>query len=269
MQHSTLYTLCFAAAVCLACSVLVSGSAVGLRSFQERNAELEIQRNVLAVSGAAPAGEKLSAEAVAAYFGDDKAIRVRLVDLATGDYPEDEAQIREGYEAKKLLTDPSLRKVLADPEMSGEAPPNPARVLRLPEYAMLYQVVKDGAVDRMLLPVYGTGLWSTLRGLLAMDADGATIRGITFYEHAETPGLGGEIDNPKWQALWDGRVAFDEAGRPIVEVVKGAARTDSEVDGLSGATLTSRGVTHLVQFWLGDAGYGPYLAKVRQEGSGT
>lgn len=269
MQHSTLYTLVFAAAVCLACSVFVAGSAVTLRSLQERNVELDIQKNVLAVSGVAEAGAKLSAAQVEGYFGPDKDVRSRLVDLTTGDYAPDEAKLLEQYKSDKLLTDPTLRKVLDIPSMSREAPPNAARVLRLPQYALVYEVVKDGKIARVLLPVYGKGLWSTLRGMLALEPKADMIKGLTFYEQAETPGLGGEISNPKWQALWDGRTALDAQGKPIIRVVKGTATKDNEVDGLSGATLTSRGVTNLMQFWLGESGYGPYLAKLRQQGSNT
>ncbi len=256
MQYSTLYTLVFAAVVCLICSVLVSGSAVVLRARQEQNAMFDKQQNVLVVAGLVEPGERLSVAEVRERF--EGSIRERLVDLATGDYPADEAQALEDYD---------LAKALADPALSSEAPANPARVLRVPNYARVYQVMKGEQVDRYVLPVTGKGLWSTLNGLLAIDADGATIRAITFYEHAETPGLGGEVDNPEWKALWDGRAAFDNAGQPAIKVVKGRAKGPSEVDGLSGATLTSRGVTNLVQFWLGGNGFGPYLAKIRQQGS--
>ena len=120
---------------------------------------------------------------------------------------------------------------------------------------------------KVALPIEGKGLWSTLYGFLVLGSDGATIRGITFYQHGETPGLGGEIDNLDWKALWDGRQAFDADGRPVIEVVKGKASGPTEVDGLSGATLTSRGVTNLVRFWLGDNGFGPYLEQFRAAGS--
>ena len=111
-------------------------------------------------------------------------------------------------------------------------------------------------------------LWSTLYGFLALDARTFEIQGITFYQHGETPGLGGEIDNPKWKALWPGKRAFDENMNPVIEVVKGQASADNEVDGLSGATMTSRGVTNLLRFWLGENGYGPYLKWFRTAGKG-
>jgi len=125
--------------------------------------------------------------------------------------------------------------------------------------------MKDGAVEKMILPIEGKGLWSTLYGFLALDADARTIRGITFYQHGETPGLGGEVDNPGWKARWAGRQAFDEQGEVRIEVLKKEAGPPEEdpyhVDGLSGATITSRGVNELVRFWLGPNGFKPYIER--------
>jgi len=137
-----------------------------------------------------------------------------------------------------------------------------------PEGLTVYEVREDGRLDMVVLPVEGKGLWSTLYGFLALDADTTTIRGLAFYQHGETPGLGGEVENPKWTALWVGRKAYDERWRPAIEVVKGQAGAPAEdphrVDGLSGATITSNGVSRLIERWLGDEGYGPYLAEVRK-----
>ena len=117
-------------------------------------------------------------------------------------------------------------------------------------------------------PRFGRGLWSTLYGFIALDADLVTIEGITFYEHKETPGLGGEVDNPKWKDLWTGRRAFGEDNEPRIAVIRGRAGPPSEdpyrVDGLAGATMTSRGVGRLVRFWLGDDGFGAYLKTLRK-----
>ncbi len=125
----------------------------------------------------------------------------------------------------------------------------------------------------LVLPVEGYGLWSTLYGFIALEADLTTIRGITFYQHGETPGLGGEVDNPNWKRKWVGRKAFGPEGEVKIHVVKGLAGPPSEdpyeVDGLSGATITSRGVSHLVQFWLGEQGFGPFLEKLEQKGTTT
>ena len=105
-------------------------------------------------------------------------------------------------------------------------------------------------------------------GFLALDADLRTIRGFGFYEHGETPGLGGEVDNPLWKSQWQGKLAFDEAWETRITVLKGKVNPNNpnaqfQVDGLSGATITARGVRDLLKFWLGEDGFGPFLAKMR------
>ena len=253
-QHSTFYTLKFAAAVCIVCSLLVSTSAVTLKKRQEANALLEKQRSVLYTAGVLQPGQSASRGEIAALFGN---IEPKIIELSTGTLSD--AVDPQGYDPARALKDPAL---------SAEAPPNAAQIRRLPKYALVYEVLRDGEVDMLVLPIEGKGLWSTLYGFLALDSDTQTIRGITFYQHGETPGLGGEIDNPKWKALWIGRKAFDSNGNVAITVIKGTAGRPEDdphrVDGLSGATLTSRGVSHLVQFWLGEHGYGPFLEKFRQ-----
>jgi Na+-transporting NADH:ubiquinone oxidoreductase subunit C len=132
-------------------------------------------------------------------------------------------------------------------------------------------VVKKSETDatpRMyIFPIRGKGLWSTLRGFFAIDTDIKTVRGITYYEHAETPGLGGEVDNPEWKRKWPGKIAFDDAGKVIIRVTKNVS-TNSDIDALSGSTITSNGVTNMLRFWLGPDGFGPYLSRI-QPGSST
>ena len=128
----------------------------------------------------------------------------------------------------------------------------------------------DGeTLELVVLPVEGLGLWSTLYGFIALDADLETVRGLSFYEHGETPGLGGEVDNPRWKALWPGRKVLADA-EPRIEVVRGRAGSTDEdpyrVDGLAGATMTGRGVTNLLRFWLGEEGFRPYFERLRIEG---
>jgi Na+-transporting NADH:ubiquinone oxidoreductase subunit C len=147
-----------------------------------------------------------------------------------------------------------------------------ALIKRREQFTTIYQVEKDGELESLILPIRGYGLWSTMHGFLAIKPDLNTVVGLGFYQHAETPGLGGEIDNPKWRALWPGKTLFDEAGKPIVTVLKGGVDPSSpdaghQVDALAGATLTSDGVDRLLKFWLGEQGFGPYLAKLRQQGA--
>ncbi|MCK5551203.1 MAG: FMN-binding protein, partial [Hyphomicrobiaceae bacterium] len=120
----------------------------------------------------------------------------------------------------------------------------------------------------------GKGLWGTLYGFIALDADLNTVKGLTFYEHKETPGLGAEVDNRTWKDLWPERLVYGDNGldgEVMLRVIKGAvARRDEQphdVDGLSGATLTSRGVSNLLQYWLGDDGFKPYFKKFKEERS--
>ena len=201
--------------------------------------------------------EQLSPDEVRARY--DKNIKARLVDLATGEYVDD-------VDANSF----DQRKATKDPERSKVAPPNLAQVTRVPNRGLVYHVLENGQVKTVILPIVGKGLWSTMYGFLALKSDVNTISGITFYEHGETPGLGGEVENPKWQALWPGRKAFDGKGKVAVKVIKGNAGAPAEdphrVDGLSGATITSRGVSATLAFWLGDTGYGPYLKRFRGTG---
>ena len=128
--------------------------------------------------------------------------------------------------------------------------------------------MRDGNdISKVILPVHGPGLFSTLYGLLALEGDFSTVAGLTYYEHGDTPGLGGEVGNPDWQALWVGKAVFDDDGDVRLEVVKGSVDAASpnaihQVDGLSGATLTSQGVTNMMQYWLGADGFGPFLARM-------
>ena len=259
-QYSNAYVVGFATAVCLVCSIVVSTSAVALRDRQDRNKVLDRQTQVLVVAGLLEEGQKASAEDVEALFEEN--IQTRVVNLDTGEY--DDSVNAATYDQRKASKDPAL---------SHGAPTNKAGITRLPIYSLVYRRIEDGAVTSLILPIEGKGLWSTLYGFIALAPDTTTIRGITFYEHGETPGLGGEVDNPNWKALWVGRRAYDDDWQPAIEVMKGfagpAEKDPYRVDGLSGSTLTARGVTNLVRFWLGENGFDPYLERLRAEGSSS
>lgn len=250
MEHNSRYIVLFAAAVCGVCSIFVASAAVLLEDRQDENRLLDVQEKVLTVAGLKAAGEELSDATIRQLF--DKNMIAEVVDVASG-------QLAEDVDAAKF----DQQAVARDPETSSVPPANKAKVLRVPNQALVYRVEEAGEVQAIVLPVEGTGLWGTLYGYIALEADGRTINGITFYKHKETPGLGGEVDNPRWKALWKGRQAFDENGDVRITVKKGIAgppETDPyQVDGLSGASITSRGVTNLLAFWLGDEGFGPYL----------
>jgi Na+-transporting NADH:ubiquinone oxidoreductase subunit C len=140
-----------------------------------------------------------------------------------------------------------------------------ADIRRRANTAVVYLVKDQDEVQKVILPMHGKGLWSMMYAFVAVETDGNTVSAITYYEQGETPGLGGEVENPTWRAQWVGKKLFDGNQKPAIKIVKGGAPQGSEhgVDGLSGATLTSNGVQHTFDFWLGDKGFGPFLAKVR------
>ncbi|MEE9384956.1 MAG: Na(+)-translocating NADH-quinone reductase subunit C [Nannocystaceae bacterium] len=256
--HSTGYIFGFATVVCLVCSVFVSAAAVLLKPKQDENKILDRQKKVLIVAGLLREDERVAAAEITERFDDN--IVARVVDLKSGAYADDvDAASFDQLRASK------------ESSTSRQAPKNAAKVARLPHRALVYQVQERGQVRKLILPIEGKGLWSTLYGFVALAGDTNTIEGITFYKHGETPGLGGEIDNPAWKALWKGRRVSDDAGKLSIEVVKGSAGPPADdphrVDGLSGATITSRGVSYLVQFWLGEHGFAPYLAGFRESRS--
>lgn len=253
MRHSAAYTILFAGAVCIVCAVLVSTSAVSLSGRQQLNAQLDKQKNVLYAAGLADPSEPLGRGEILKRFENIRAI---VIDLASGEETDiDPATFDQA-------------KAAADPEAGREAPANRSAIKRIPRHALVYHVMRNGEAAMCVIPIEGYGLWSTLYGFLAVGRDGNTIRGLTFYQHGETPGLGGEVDNPKWKALWPGRLIYDQAGNPAIRVVKGRAGNPREaphrVDGLSGATITGNGVSMMLEFWLGEHGFRKYLWKFRE-----
>ncbi len=249
-RDSTSNTLIVAIGVSLVCSILVSTAAISLRPVQEVNAAAFRQAIVLQVAGLYD-----PERSVAEQF---ESIEIRIVDLETGEFADiDPAD----FDAEAAANDPA---------MSIEIPAGDdiASLKRRARYAPVYLVSEGGQLSQVILPVRGKGLWSTLYGFLSVAPDGNTVRGLRFYEHAETPGLGDKIDDPTWQAQWEGLQLLGADGNPQVEVVRGMAPagTTHQVDGLSGATLTGNGVENLVRFWTGNQGFGPFLARLGSEG---
>ena len=254
---STRYTFVFATLVCVVCALLIAVSAVGLKQRQDLNALLYRQKNVLLAGGLVKPDEELSQrELLNAFVGN---IQVRLVDLATGELLPVGQPDPVAYDQRKARN---------DPEQSRPAPPNNAGVARLPKYGTVYFVMKEGKVRLVVLPIEGAGMWGAIYGFLALEPDGNTVRGLTYYEQKETPGLGGEIGNPKWLAVWNGRKVYNDRWEPQLTVIKGRAgppdKDPLRVDGLSGATITSNAVSRLTAFWMSNEGWGRFLKRLRE-----
>lgn len=249
-------TLLVAFLVCVVCGVVVATAAVSLRPVQNENKLIDKRMNILQAAGMYEAGVDVNEQFAT--------IERKFVDIDTGDYVD----MPESYDQRKAAKDPkqSVR-------LSGDV--DKASIKSQAKVAEVYLAKDDnGELSRIILPVHGYGLWSTLYGFLALEPDANTVAGLGFYEHAETPGLGGEVDNPKWKALWHGKKLFGEQGEVEIQVIKGTVEANTpnaehKVDGLAGATLTSNGVNNLLRFWVGENGFGPYLQRMQQESNVT
>ena len=253
-------TISVALTLCLVCSVLVSAVAVGLKPAQIENARLDRNKNILVAAGMYDA-ESDTADDVAERFKD---FDVEIIDLSKGSYVDDEAlkaagiPDRNAYDASQATKNKALSEDLGNDD--------PAGIGRKPKYAKVY-VKKDdaGKPEMVVLPIQGYGLWGTIYGFLTLESDMNTIKGISFYEHKETPGLGARIEEPEWRAKWSGIHSYDENGNVATGVTKAGTLKENWVDGISGATLTGRGVSNMIQFWVGEQGYKPYLDTLRKE----
>lgn len=260
-------TFAIAVWLCLVCAVLVSFSAVALKPLQVHNKELDMKKNILDVAGLLQEGSNIDSA-----FSEK--IEAKIVNLETGDYVED-MNVAE-YDQRKAAKDPALSVAIPKDK-------DIAHIRVKAKFAKVFLVKESGAIKSIILPINGYGLWSTLYGFLSLDPDGQTVQSINFYDQAETPGLGGEVVNPNWRALWKGKKVYAESeqaslekgligeaeiGEPALALIKGVVDNTKpgsqyQVDGLAGASLTSTGVTNLVRYWMSKEGFAPYLAKVR------
>jgi len=250
-------TIKVALVVCVVCSIFISSAAVILKPFQVANKILDRNMNILIAAGMFDPALN-SKDEVNALFAE---FTPRIVDLDSGAFMADEQLSQLGidlqsYDDRAAQSDPAFSDVLAEED-------DVADIKRRVRYATVYLVeAADGTLQTIVLPVSGYGLWGTMYGYLALKGDGNTVTGIGFYDHKETPGLGGEITNPRWKALWPGKQIFDANGAVALRTVKGNGTGVHEVDGLSGASLTTRGVGNLIAFWMGPKGFGPFLTNV-------
>ncbi len=244
--------------LCVACSLMVSTAAVALKEVQGRNKILDRQRNIIAAAGLHENPNSMSANEVSDFFKPER-IEQKLVDLATGKYEENPEIANDKYDERKAAKDEKLNATIKSERFN-------IGISKREKYAWVYLIKGDGGkLEQVVLPIYGKGLWSTMYGFVAIKSDLKTINGLTYYEHGETPGLGGEVDNKKWKSMWIGKQIWngemdDENLR--VGVAKGTPTGENAnfmVDGLSGATITSRGVDSMLKYWLSSDAFGPFL----------
>lgn len=234
---STRYTFIFAVIVCVVSAVMLSVFSEGLRPQKELNEELDVKKNILkAVVLKDPITPKMKG-----------------------------AEILNVYNSK-------IEEIVIDKEGNVVAGKTPKQLTEKDkDLYPLYIYKEDGRVMAYAFPVVGQGLWSTLYGYLAVEADATTIRGVTFYKHGETPGLGGEIEKEWFQNNFKGKTVYSVKEHKLTPtvVVKGRAadvvgkdELGYHVDGITAATLTGKGVTELMARWI--TVYDAYLSKLRK-----
>lgn len=244
-------TIGVAILVALVSSVLVSVTAVTLKPLQDANLDAERQARMEGMLDTLPSLRDLMTES-----GVD-ALETRMVDLSEGRFaPRIDAA---SYDRRAAAEDPQTSIALpVEADVAG--------LKRRANYAPVYLLDREGELMLIVLPVHGLGYQSVIRALLALEPDLNTIAAFTVVEQAETPGLGARIGDASWHALWPGKQIADEGGTIEISVVRGEASGPHQVDGISGATRTGDAITHILQFWLGDYGFGPFLDRLQQEG---
>ena len=266
-KNSPINVIILAVVLCVVCSLVVSTAAVGLKSFQDKNVALDRKVNLLQVTGFEDLG---SADEINALF--DERFDVEIIDLETGEPALKEAMEALNKAGKKLTSEEetldkysqvwaskSKKKSVSD-ELSKDE--DIIQIKYREKFSHVYIMKSEsGEIEKYVFPVRGYGLWSMMKGFLAVEPDLKTIAGLTFYEQAETPGLGGEIKSAKFKAQWPGKQIYGDDGNVRVQVVKAAPDDEYSIDALTGATITSNGVSKMMKYWLGEEGFGPYIKK--------
>lgn len=257
-KDSVLGTILVAFGVCLVCAIVVSAAAVSLKPAQDANIERDRQMNILSAAGLLKEGVSVEEQFAS--------VQTKVVDLRSGEYTDavDSATYNHLKAAKTVGDLSSGFDELGTDDI--------AKISRRENYSVVYLIDDaNGNLDKVILPVRGYGLWSTMQGFIALEKDLTTVAGIGFFAHKETPGLGGEIDNPAWKQLWPGKNVYGDSptsGNVSLSVIKGAvipgsSTADYQIDGLAGATLTTKGVDNMIKFWLGKNGFASFLANLK------
>ena len=222
------YTLIFTSCVTIVLGIIIAITADNLRERQEINEELDIKKNILYALG---------------YKQNiDNPWTNKIVESLYNNSINEIYLDRKGTVYQK----------------QEDIEKNPLKI---------YQRMDNGLITGYAIPIEGKGLWGTMYGYFAIEPDAVTVKGITFYRHKETPGLGGEVDKEWFKNNFIGKRLVDNDGKLVsIEVIKGfVSEKDPEayrkVDGISGATITGKGVTNFLKKDLDK--YEPYFKKIR------
>jgi Na+-transporting NADH:ubiquinone oxidoreductase subunit C len=228
------------------CALLVSGATVILRPIQTANRAAEEQARIETLVRGIPGMAALLEEA-------GGTLSTVVIDLDTGRAATD-------------VTPATLETALADPAnwTALDAGKDLAGLGQRPDIAQVFLLRQGETVSLILLPLAAQGYNGRIEAILALQGDMNTVAGIAVTRHAETPGLGGRIEEAAWQADWPGTEIRDPGGEIRFAVARGTSSTRYEVDGITGATRTSNAVTRMVRFWLGSDGYGPLIDAIKR-----
>ncbi|OUS30368.1 Na(+)-translocating NADH-quinone reductase subunit C [Thalassotalea sp. 42_200_T64] len=251
-KESFFGTVSFVIIVCLVCAALVSVSAVKLKPLQTANKLLDQQTKILEAAGLLELGTEKGIVATYSQF-----VTAKMIDLKTGEYIDGNPDM---FDERRDARD-ETKSVKPENDIAG--------INRRANSAVVYLVTDgSGSVNTVILPIVGSGLWDLMYGFIGFEPDLNTVKSVVYSDHKETPGLGAEVMNPRWKALWPGKKMYDEQNNIAIQIVKGGAKKGDihGVDALSGATLTSAGVERTLHFWLGEEGYGPFIKATRARG---
>lgn len=235
-------TIGFATAVCLVCSILLAFVSSALSGRQERNKANDLMTKVLSVFG-----EKVTDARGKLLVSTDELDRM-FSSRISGIVLDAESRVLPGRKVEEL-----------EPEDISEAD----KATGLKRFYPLY-VYSDPQTGKPAYAIHvsGKGLWSTIKGYVALKSDLSTIAGVVFYEHQETPGLGGEIEKPYFQDRFKGKRWLDKGAVRRFRIIKpGAAGDDHSVDGITAATMTCRGVEEFL-----NADFAVYNEYFKREG---
>tara|TARA_Y100001937_G_scaffold112525_2_gene160192 strand:- start:4137 stop:4997 length:861 start_codon:yes stop_codon:yes gene_type:complete len=272
-KQSNLYIFGFAIAVCLFASVVLAVASTALKPAQTQQVRLDIIQNILSVAGysAEDMKGKSPADIIDLY---EKKFEVLLIDknntpvqrsemekeLQTLGYKEAELAEMKTFELLEVYN--AKLKLLA--KRAGETVEQYDKGIKV-----VYLYKPEGEIKYYIIPIEGNGLWGMMYGYIALKTDLNTVAGIRFYKHIETPGLGAELAKPSHNEKWIGKKILDEDGKLVsVKVAKGdaeqshAQEIEHYVDGISGATLTAKGINEFLKADLQT--YEPYFKTRRQ-----
>ena len=223
-----------------------------------------------------PAESIASSESIKSTFSDN--FDVLIINMETGEEAAEECLAAMQSMGKKWTEDELTEKYdqvwaskTKNDKVSDEVPKEEdlAGIKFREKFSYVYILKdKDGKPKNYVLPVRGYGLWSMMKGYLAVEPDFQTVEGLVFYDQAETPGLGGEVKSERFKDQWPGKQIYGEEGKVKIQVVKNADTSDKySIDALSGATITSNGVTNAMDYWMGPEGFKPFIDRMKDGSS--